>query len=780
MHEGDYDYSAPYTSYQDPPVWLEDADDEEDAESLPPATELHPVLRLCMIFLLLWQCIFHVSDAGMAVLVLFIHHLFHLLSSLTSSQYLSSLSNTCPTSLFSARKVLGLLDNQFVEYVICPACHSVYDYSQCFCQDMQGRKMSNRCWYIPFPCHPLRQHRKECGALLLESIQTHTGKMILRPRKVFCYRSLQKSITHLYQKKSFFDSCQKWRHRIVPDDLMGDVYDGDIWKSFKGVDQQIFVQNPYNLMLFLNVDWFQPFTHVKYSVGAIYLTVQNLPRSERYKLDNVILCGIIPGPKEPKKTINSYLSHLVAELKEFWHGIEIPMPHSIFKRALVKVALVGVSCDILAIRKVCGFPGHSATLGCSKCKQRFRSPNASQNEQPDYSEFDRQKWPARDLQAHKDDADTYLMAKTKKEQSQLTKSLGVRYSVLLEVPYFHPIKFHVVDPIHNLLLGTAKHVMETWTNHNILTTNKFKQIEERIKSIKTPKDVGRIPLKISSSFSGFTADQWRNWTITFSPVALKGIIPQEHLKCWLLFVKACTLLCTRVIHRSTIVSADLFLLQFCRQFKQLYGSNACTPNMHLHLHLKECIIDYGPVYSFWCFAFERFNGVLGSYHTNNVRIEPQIMRKFCNQQAVQNIGIPPEFSDFKELLLLGNSEKGALLNSSCAGDLVVKLIRLSSPQIDADMDFSSSSAESLVGPCTDKFFPNDLYSELRTVYTQLYPSHQLAFVSRSYIHAKRASLGGELLVSSSVNERLATVAAYWPGIGTSITTFEENRKSHIF
>ena len=144
----------------------------------------------------------------------------------------------------------------------------------------------------------------------------------------------------------------------------------------------------------------------------------------------------------------------------------------------------------------------------------------------------------------------------------------------------------------------------------------------------------------------------------FSPVALKGIIPQEHLICWLLFVKACTLLCTRVIHRSAILSADRFLLMFC---KQLYGDKECTPNMHLHLHLKDSIKDYGPVYSFWCFAFERFNGVLGSHHTNNVRIEPQIMRRFFNQQAVQNLGIPIEFSNFKELLPLGN-DKGALLN----------------------------------------------------------------------------------------------------------------------
>ena len=301
---------------------------------------------------------------------------------------------------------------------------------------------------------------------------------------------------------------------------MGDVYDGEVWKSFKGVDQNNFVQNPYNLVLFMNVDWFQPFTHVKYSVGALYLTVQSLPRSERNKVENVILCGIIPVPKEPKKTMNWYLSHLVTELKEFWHEIEIPMPHSIFKRAVVKVALAGVSCDIPAVRKVCGFPGHSATLGCSKCKQRFRSPNASRKVPPNYSEYDRQKWPSRDVQTNKVDAAQYLMAKSEEEQNRFTKHRGVRYSALLEIPYFDPIRFNVIDPMHNLLLGIAKHVMETWTSCNILTTKKFKQIEGRIQSIKIPKDVGRLPLKISC-FSGFTADQWRNlrWP--------RGTLPQR-------------------------------------------------------------------------------------------------------------------------------------------------------------------------------------------------------------------------------------------------------------
>ena len=50
--------------------------------------------------------------------------------------------------------------------------------------------------------------------------------------------------------------------------------------------------------------------------------------------------------------MNSYLSHLVTKLKEFWHGIEIPIPHSISKRAVVKVALAGVAISLLYDRYV--------------------------------------------------------------------------------------------------------------------------------------------------------------------------------------------------------------------------------------------------------------------------------------------------------------------------------------------------------------------------------------------------------------------------------------------
>ena len=85
------------------------------------------------------------------------------------------------------------------------------------------------------------------------------------------------------------------------------------------------------------------------------------------------------------------------------------------------------------------------------------------------------------------------------------------------------------------------------------------------------------------------------------PYALKGTLAWNHYNCWMLFVKACWLLCRRSITFSELNDGDGALLEFCKMFVQIYGPNYCTMNMHLHGHIKECIDDFGPVYSFWCF-----------------------------------------------------------------------------------------------------------------------------------------------------------------------------------
>ena len=55
---------------------------------------------------------------------------------------------------------------------------------------------------------------------------------------------------------------------------------------------------------------------------------------------------------------------------------------------------------------------------------------------------------------------------------------------------------------------------------------------------------------------------------------------------------------------SDVTLADLLLMQFCQRVEQLYGKKAITPNMHMHLYLKDILLDYGPVYGFWLFSYE--------------------------------------------------------------------------------------------------------------------------------------------------------------------------------
>ena len=287
--------------------------------------------------------------------------------------------------------------------------------------------------------------------------------------------------------------------------------------------------------------------------------------------------------------------------------MNISCEHHTFNTLCIRAAVICCACDVPATRKLCGFVAHSATLGCSKCLKPFPSVQVSGVKRMDYSGFDRETWQPRSPQVHYDKAIEYLHADTQSRRKAITKEFGVRYSCLLELSYFNPVRFAVLDPMHNLYLGSSKHMMEIWTDKGILNKNQFTIIEETVSKIITPQDVGRIPLKIASGFSGFTADQWRNWTTIFSAVALKEILPTAHLHCWLLFVRACCLLNNRFITTDVVHQADRFLTEFCNQFESLYGMYSCTPNMHL----KDCLLDYSPVHAFWCFAFERCNGLLG-------------------------------------------------------------------------------------------------------------------------------------------------------------------------
>ena len=81
-----------------------------------------------------------------------------------------------------------------------------------------------------------------------------------------------------------------------------------------------------------------------------------------------MIIGIIPGPHEPKKHINSFLGPLVSELLEFYSGIWLI---SSAERKFVHCVLICQSSGIPAMRKAAGFLGHKANKACSRCLKPF-------------------------------------------------------------------------------------------------------------------------------------------------------------------------------------------------------------------------------------------------------------------------------------------------------------------------------------------------------------------------------------------------------------------------
>lgn len=113
-----------------------------------------------------------------------------------------------------------------------------------------------------------------------------------------------------------------------------------------------------------------------------------------------------------------------------------------------------------------------------------------------------------------------------KSKDSIETSIGVKYSALLELSCFNPISFDIIDPMHNLFLGTTKTVLkDIWLARGIITHSQLQGIQARVNSVVVPPTIGRIPRKIASSFAEFTAEQWKNWTMVYSLFALCDILP---------------------------------------------------------------------------------------------------------------------------------------------------------------------------------------------------------------------------------------------------------------
>ena len=76
--------------------------------------------------------------------------------------------------------------------------------------------------------------------------------------------------------------------------------------------------------------------------------------------------------------------------------------------------------------------------GCSKCLKEFYVDGKHNS-----AGFDPRKWKKRDITDHRQKALEYTNCRSRSEEEAFEQEHGMRYSVLLDLPYFNPIRMVV-------------------------------------------------------------------------------------------------------------------------------------------------------------------------------------------------------------------------------------------------------------------------------------------------------------------------------------------------
>jgi hypothetical protein len=193
--------------------------------------------------------------------------------------------------------------------------------------------------------------------------------------------------------------------------------------------------------------------------------------------------------------------------------------------------------------------------------------------------------------------------------------------------------------MHCLFLGIGKWIMrQCLLDKKKLDKEKLSIIKKCISNVKVLADIGCIPSKVAhraEEFNRFTADQWRIFYQVYAIPCMWDLLNLEDKEIIFNFVCACNSLISRIVKQSDLDEAHNRLINMAQLIKKYYSPNLISSNIYLSLHIRQCSLDYGPPYAYWCYSFKRMNGLLGSYLTSNRSIEPELIRILMKNAQVE-------------------------------------------------------------------------------------------------------------------------------------------------
>ncbi|KAG2757569.1 hypothetical protein P692DRAFT_20711205 [Suillus brevipes Sb2] len=586
-----------------------------------------------------------------------------------------------PVRHLSAKRRLGIDADQWItQYAICPECWKHFT-------PAQVKELPSPECTVP-----------DCEGVLYDEHTDAKGKRVRTSKKIMPHVSLIGSLRRMFMRPGFAKSVRDSRQdhpgqNEDEDYVMTDMHDGMLWHELetntvreigelgtvrdRPQDNQPattkLTEHRYGLHLTLNIDWMGILENRPHSSGPIYYAINDLPRDQRFLQVNVICAAIMPGPKEPNIVqINHCLEPSTRELMELKNGVKMDVYG---EEGLVDVFAdnEALACDMPASHKCNGTAGHSHDFHpCAFCDidiVKINTPEGYNNS-----------WTAKD-DHHMLRQSFYSKDATPARQEAILRDHGVRFSILNVIPGWLPSRKSALDFMHCIFLGIISHLfMRVLFGGYMLSgmggiNSPKRRFEDIINAVRWPSHVTRLPKNLGENQSLKKADEWRR-LLTITPVILwwawrdandeipdtepplpPNTVAPDFSRNRRSLYQAILFLCTgvRILASRTISMAQArtgqsFLAHYCLECLQL--RIPLTINHQASMHTADMIKKFGPVYAWWLFAFERFNGMLERVHHNGHdggRIELTLLRNWVQTHLIYEylLALPADTHSFE-------------------------------------------------------------------------------------------------------------------------------------
>lgn len=392
--------------------------------------------------------------------------------------------------------------------------------------------------------------------------------------------------------------------------------------------------NAHNITGVFNTDGVNLYSSSKVELWPIFLAINELSLPTRFSRDNILLIGIWQGKGKPP--FKKFFKIFCEDMNSLYNdGVNIEVDQNVLS---VKLAVLCGIFDLPAKAEIFNMSYFNGSHACIKCEEpgmTVRQGKGNARCFPYRIQCDR--YPDRNQ-------NTVLACMASGQKKN--RSIGFKgESGLMHLEGYNLALGTVPDYMHGVLLGVTKMLLNKWfspsqSKQAYFIGKDLKAISKRMKNIKPPDKIERLPRDLEKHYNHFKATELQSWLLYYAYPCVQGFLKEEYLENLVCLSEGIHILLRDSITQELRETAVDLLDQFYSSFYRLYGEGSSGLNIHnTGIHLVEYVKLWGPMWSWSCFPFEDANAMLLQAVHGTGLVLKQVMKYRQTQACIRRRGL---------------------------------------------------------------------------------------------------------------------------------------------